>query len=220
MRSEKEIIKIIKLIRKAVKKFENPTVTEIADLTKNPFKVLISCLLSLRTKDQVTAKASKKLFELADNPYDMLKLDKRKIERAIYPVGFYRTKAKRIKEICKKLIEEYHGRVPDNIDELLKFKGIGKKTAAITIVYGHNKSEFIPVDIHVHVIANRLGWVKTKNPDETMYELMKIVPKGYWYDLNDTFVKFGQNVCVTASPFCSKCPISKYCPKTEVKRSR
>ncbi|MEK6861696.1 MAG: endonuclease III [Nanoarchaeota archaeon] len=220
MKSEKEISKVIELVKKAVEKFENPIVTEVADLTRDPFKVLISCILSLRTKDQVTAKASKRLFELADNPYDMVKLDKRRIEKAIYPVGFYKTKAKRIKEICKKLIEEYNGKVPDTIEELLRFKGVGRKTAAITIVYGHKRADYIPVDVHVHIITNRLGWVKTKNPDDTMHELMRIVPKKYWYDLNDTFVKFGQNICVTISPFCSKCPIYEYCDRIGVTRSR
>ena len=220
MKSEKEIIKVIELVRKEAEKFESPIITEVADLSKDPFKVLISCLLSLRTKDQVTAKASKRLFDLADNPYGMVKLDTKKIAEAIYPVGFYKTKARRIKEICKRLIEEYKGRVPDTAEELMKFKGVGLKTAAITMVYGHKKINYIPVDVHVHVIANRLGWVKTKNPDDTMYELMKIIPKRYWYDLNDTFVKFGQNICVTISPFCSKCPVVDYCPRIGVVRSR
>jgi endonuclease-3 len=118
------------------------------------------------------------------------------------------------------LIREYNGKVPCNFDELMKLKGVGRKTAAITMVYGHNKPDFIPVDVHVHVIANRLGWIKTKNADKTMEELMKIVPKKYWYDLNDLFVRLGQNICTTNSPFCSRCPITIYCPKIGVVKSR
>jgi endonuclease-3 len=118
------------------------------------------------------------------------------------------------------LIDEHKARVPDNFEQLLKLKGVGRKTAAITMVYGFRKANLIPVDIHVHVIANRLGWVNTKNPDDTMDELMNKVPKKFWFDINELFVRFGQNICVTVSPFCSKCPISKYCPKNGVKRSR
>jgi len=210
MKSEREISKVIELVKKVAEKFENPIVTEVADLTKDPFKVLISCILSLRTKDQVTAKASKKLFELADNPYDMVKLDKKKIEKAIYPVGFYKTKAKRIKEICRKLIEEYNGKVPDSIEELLKFKGVGRKTANITVVYGYNKLG-MPVDIHCFRIPNRLGWVKTKNPEETEFRLREILPRRYWMIFNDTFVAFGQNICRPVKPHCWECPVTKYC---------
>ncbi len=216
----KDIDITIKLIKKECGKYNNAVITEIGDLTKDPFKVLISCVLSLRTKDAVTAKASKRLFDTADTPQKILKLDTKKIEKLIYPVGFYKTKAGNIKEICKVLIEEYNSKVPNKFDELLKLKGVGKKTAAITMVYGHKSLKFIPVDVHVHVVANRLGWVRTKMPDETMDELMKTIPKKYWYELNDLLVTFGQNVCLTNSPWCSKCPVNKYCPKIGVKRSR
>lgn len=211
---------VIKLIKKDCEKYENPIVTEVSNLTEDPFKVLVSCVLSLRTKDNVTAKASKRLFERVDTPKKILKLSTKEIEKLIYPVGFYKTKAKNLKEICKALIEKHRGEVPNKFDELMKLKGVGKKTAAITMVYGYNSNNFIPVDVHVHVIANRLGWVETKHADETMHELMKVIPKKYWHDLNDLFVKFGQNMCITASPLCSKCVINKYCPKFGVKRSR
>ena len=133
---------------------------------------------------------------------------------------FSMTKARRIKEICNKLINEYNGEVPADFHELLKFKGVGKKTAAITIIYGFRKSDFIAVDTHVNRISNRLGWVKTKTPEQTMDALMKIVPRKYWIDVNDLFVQFGQNTCVPLSPKCSQCQITKYCPRVGVTRSR
>ena len=216
----KHIDKIIKLLKQEVRHFENPVATEIGEKTKNPFLVLISCILSLRTKDTTTGPAAKRLFDLADNPKDMLKLSRKQIEKAIFPVGFYPTKAKYIKETCRILIQAYDGKVPDTMEELMKLPGVGKKCSAITLVYGFNKPDFIPTDVHVHVIANRLGWVKTKHPDKTMIKLMEIIPKKYWYDLNNLLVAHGQNICVTNSPFCSRCAINSYCPKIGVKRSR
>lgn len=216
----KNIDKIIKLLKQEIKQFQNPIATEIGERTKNPFLVLISCILSLRTKDTTTGPASKRLFNLADNPKDMLKLSKKRIEKAIFPVGFYPTKAKWIKKVCNILIENYNGKVPDTMEELIKLPGVGKKCSAITLVYGFNKPDFIPVDVHVHVIANRLGWAKTKHPDKTMVKLMEIIPKKYWYDLNNLLVAHGQNICVTNSPFCSRCAINSYCPRIGVKRSR
>lgn len=215
----KNIDLIIKLLKKQHNLYKKPIVTEISE-EKNPFKVLISCLLSLRTKDEVTEKASTRLFEIADTPQKILKIDTKKIEKLIYPAGFYKTKAKRIKEICKVLINYYGSKVPDSLEELLKLKGVGRKTAAITLVYGFGKVDCIPVDIHVHVLSNRLGWVKTKNADETMQALMNVVPKRYWYDLNDLFVAYGQNICLTRSPLCSGCVIRKYCPQIGVSKHR
>src|SRR3989344_8157091 len=158
----KNIDKIIKLLKQEIKQFENPIATEIGEKTRDPFLVLISCILSLRTKDTTTGPASKRLFDLADNPKGMLKLSKKQIEKAIFPVGFYPTKAKWVKEVCSILIEKYNGKVPDNEEELLKLPGIGKKCGAITLVYGFNKPDYIPVDVHVQVVSTRLGWVKTK----------------------------------------------------------
>ncbi len=216
----KNIEIVLKIIKKECRKYKNPIVTEVADLTNNPFKVLVSCLLSLRTKDAVTAKASKRLFENADTPEKILKLKTKEIEKLIYPVGFYKTKAKNIKNVCRDLTEKYNGNVPCSEEDLLKLKGVGRKTMGITMCYGFNKCLHIPVDSHVHQVTNRLGWVKTKMPEQTEKELYKIIPKKHWHDLNDLFVKFGQNVCVPVSPFCSKCPVNKYCPKIGVKRSR
>lgn len=219
MKSE-EISKIINLIKKQCSGFQNPIVTEISDLTKDPFKVLISCVLSLRTKDNVTAKASKKLFELADSPEKILKLKTKEIEKIIYPVGFYKTKAKNIKLICIDLLKKHNGKVPDNEEDLLKLNNVGRKTMGIVMCYAFKKNTHIPVDSHVHQVSNRLGLVKTKTPEQTEKELYKIIPKKHWREYNDLIVKFGQNICVPVSPFCSKCYIKKYCPKIGIKKSR
>lgn len=216
----KNINKIIKLLKKEVKQFENPIATEIGEKTKNPFLVLISCLLSLRTKDATTAKAAKRLFDLANNPYGMVKLPTKQIEKAIFPVGFYPTKAKWIKQVCKILIEKHDGKVPDKEEELLKLPGIGRKCMSITMCYGFFKSGYLPIDTHCHRIPNRLGWINTKNPEQTEKELKKILPKKYWKDFNDVFVTFGQNICLPTSPLCSRCVINMYCQKIGVIRSR
>jgi endonuclease-3 len=149
-----------------------------------------------------------------------LKLSEKEIESLIYPVGFYKTKAKRLHEISQTLLNDYKGQVPKNINNLLKLKGVGRKTANIVMVYGHKSHGYLPIDTHCHRIPNRLGWIKTKIPEETELALKKILPEQYWNDFNDLFVTFGQKICVPISPFCSKCPIEKYCKKNNVKRSR
>ena len=209
---------IIETLKKEKGKFKKTAISEIQE-TKDPFRVLISCLLSLRTKDNVTLKASKKLFSVAKTPEELLKLSTKKIEELIYPVGFYRVKAKRIKGISKILIEQFGGKVPDSLDELLTLPGVGRKTANIVITQGFNKYG-IAVDTHVHRVSNRLGFVKTKTPEETEIELRRIIPKKYWIEFNDLFVSFGQNICTPISPKCSICPISKYCNKVGVKTHR
>ncbi|MDO8741509.1 MAG: endonuclease III [Candidatus Woesearchaeota archaeon] len=216
----KNIALIMDLLKKESENWKHPFVSEWGRIVRDPFTTLISCLLSLRTKDKTTAEASIRLLKKYNTPEKILKLSNKKIEKLIYPVGFYRTKAKRIKEICRVLIKRYKSKVPDTFDELIKLKGVGPKTASIVVVYGYNKPDHIPVDTHVHQIANRLGWVNTKTPEKTQPALEKIIPKKYWYDLNELFVRFGQNICVPVSPFCSRCPISKYCPRIGVKRSR
>ena len=218
----RHIDEIFKLLKQELATYNQPVVSRSKwdEIEHTPFTTLISCILSLRTKDEVTKKASMQLLKRYNTPKKILKLSEKQIESLIYPVGFYKTKAKRIKEISKTLIEKHSGNVPKDFDKLLELKGVGKKTAAIVMVYGHKIIDFIPVDVHVHVIANRLGWVQSKNPDETMDKLMNAVPKRYWYDLNDLFVTFGQNICLTVSPWCSRCPIEKYCPKIGVTRSR
>ena len=214
--NNKDIEKVIGILRKETRKFTNPIVNEVSD---RPFDVLISCLLSLRTKDATTAGAYNRLFHLADNPKEMLKLDVKKIEKAIYPVGFYRTKAKRIKEISNTLLKDYDSKVPDEMEELLKLKGVGRKTANIVLAFAYHKPA-LPIDTHCHRIPNRLGWIKTKTPEQTETALRKIVPKRLWVDFNNIFVIFGQNICVPVSPFCSRCPISKYCRRVGVGKYR
>ncbi len=216
----KNLDKIISLLKKEIEKFEIPIATKIGDKTRDPFRVLISCILSLRTKDTTTGPACQRLFKVASTPKSMLKLSNKRIEKLIFPVGFYPTKTRYIKKACKKIIKEYSGKVPKTMNDLLKIPGIGRKCAGLTLIYGHNITKSIPVDTHVHKVSNRLGWVKTKTPEKTELELMKIIPKKYWHDLNNLLVAHGQNICVPVSPFCSKCYIKKYCPKIGVKRSR
>lgn len=186
---------------------------------KDPFKVLISCILSLRTKDDVTAKATKRLFERAKTPEEMVKLKKEEIEAAIYPVGFYHRKAEQILEISRVLIEKYDSRVPDEIDELLKFKGVGRKTANIVITMGYKKPG-VAVDTHVHRLSNRLGLVATKTPYQTEFALRETLPQKYWIIFNDLLVMHGQTICTPISPKCSICPITEYCKRVGVTRYR
>ena len=186
---------------------------------KDPFLTLISCLLSLRTKDEVTAKASERLFALAKTPEEMLNLKKEEIEAAIYPVGFYKRKAEQILEICRVLVEKYDSRVPDELEELLKLKGVGRKTANIVITMGYNKPG-IAVDTHVHRISNRLGLVSTKSPNQTEFALRKTLPKRYWIVFNNLLVMHGKTICTPVSPKCSICPITEYCKRVGVTRFR
>ncbi len=213
-----KILKTLRLIEKQVDKFKVPSVTEVSK-KKDPYRVLISCILSLRTKDKTTTEASNRLFKVADNPYGMVKLTPRRLERLIYPAGFYRNKARVILEASRNIIEDFAGRVPDSLEYLLKFKGVGRKTANLVLGLGYSIPA-ICVDTHVHRISNRLGWVKTKMPEATEEALKKLIPKKYWIDLNTFLVAFGQNICVPISPFCSKCYVFKFCKRRGVMRSR
>ena len=215
---EFNIVEGLKKLKKAVRKFRTPSVTVIAK-KNDPFAVLVSCIISLRTRDEVTELASARLFNLAKLPVELLELSNAKIEKAIYPAAFYRNKTKSLKELCQVLVKEYSGKVPDQLEELLKLKGVGRKTANLTLILGHNKPG-ICVDIHVHRISNRWGYVKTKSPDETEMVLREILPKRFWKGYNDLLVSFGQNLCKPVSPFCGSCPIEDQCPKIGVNRSR
>ena len=208
----------LRKLKKEVRKFRTPSVTVIAK-QNDPFAVLVSCIISLRTRDEVTELASARLFTLAKLPAELLKLSNTKIEKAIYPAAFYRNKTKSLKELCQVLVKEYSGQVPNKLEELLKLKGVGRKTANLTMILGHNKPG-ICVDIHVHRISNRWGYVKTKSPDETEMVLREILPKRFWKGYNDLLVSFGQNLCKPVSPFCSSCPVEDQCPKIGVNRSR
>ncbi len=205
----------MRILRREAPKWQTPVVTLIAEASDNPFKVLISCILSLRTQDSTTAQASRRLFALADSPETMVQLSAKKIEQAIFPVGFYRTKAKTILEICRNLNEKYRGRVPDEIEELIKFKGVGRKTANLVVTLGYNKPG-ICVDTHVHRISNRWGYVKTATPEKTETTLRQKLPKQYWIEYNDLLVSFGQHLCRPISPLCSQCPVAKYCSQIGV----
>jgi endonuclease-3 len=216
-----EFDRIFSLLKRELRPYQQPTVSrKKTDIPETPFVTLVSCLLSLRTKDEVTAQASRRLLTRYNTPEKIVSLTTQEIEPLIYPVGFYKTKAKRIKDISQTLIDNYHGTVPDTLDDLLTLKGVGRKTANIVMVYGHKKHGFLPIDTHCHRIPNRLGWIKTKTPEETERALHHILPPKYWDDFNDLFVTFGQNICVPISPFCSRCPIKQYCKKRQVTSSR
>ena len=205
----------MRILRREVPKWETPVVTLMAETYASPFRVLISCILSLRTQDATTAKASHRLFAVADSPQAMVTLSAKKIAKLIYPVGFYKTKARQIREICKTIIDQHGGRVPDEIDELLKFKGVGRKTANLVVTLGYNKPG-ICVDTHVHRISNRWGYIKTATPEKTEIALRAKLPKRYWIEYNNLLVNFGQHLCRPISPLCSECPVKKYCPQLGV----
>ena len=210
-----KILKTIKLIERQIKRFQAPIVTEIS-FKNDPYQVLISCILSLRTKDKTTTEASRRLFKIADNPEDMVKLSAARLQKLIYPVGFYRNKARVILDVSRRIIEDFSGKVPDNLEDLLSLKGVGRKTANLVLGLGF-RIPAICVDTHVHRISNRLGWVKTKNPEETESALQKIIPHHEWIDLNTTLVTFGQNLCFPVSPLCSQCLVKTNCKKIGVK---
>jgi endonuclease-3 len=210
----------LRIVKREIRRWQEPVVGVVArESDRDPFRILISCLLSLRTKDKTTGEASARLFALAHSPETMLKLPLKKIERAIYPVGFYRTKAKSIRRICRRLQKEYGGRVPDSIDELLTLPGVGRKTANLVITVGYGKPG-ICVDVHVHRICNRWGYVRTKTPEETEQALRRKLPKRYWVTFNDLLVPYGQNLCQPISPYCSTCKLTAYCDRVDVTRSR
>ncbi len=211
--------RVLERIREEYVRWKEPVVTAMARRRRDPFRVLISCILSLRTKDEVTKEASKRLFSVADTPEKMLELSEDEIAKLIYPVGFYNTKARNIREICKVLVEKYGGKVPEEMEELLKLKGVGRKTANLVLVEGFGKPG-ICVDTHVHRICNRLGWVKTRTPEETEMALRRILPERYWMDINRWFVAFGKQICRPISPLCSRCPVEELCPKVGVDRHR
>ena len=196
-----------------------PSVSTIARKKRDPFRILISTVLSLRTKDEVTMEASKRLFAVATTPDTLSQTPVRVIEKAIYPVGFYKTKARSIKNIAKRLLKEYDGKVPDTIDELLTFKGVGRKTANLVVTLGYGKNG-ICVDTHVHRVSNRLGLVETKTPEQTEYALMDLLPEKYWIGYNELLVSFGQKVCRPISPHCSTCPLDRFCPQINVEKHR
>lgn len=185
---------------------------ELMERFQNPYLVLIACILSLRTNDKTTYPATLRMLELAKTPEEMSKISPEVLSKAIYPVGFYENKAKQIVELSRQIVEELDGNVPDEIEDLIKFKGVGRKTANLVLAKGFNKPA-ICVDVHVHRIFNRLGYVKTKTPEETEFALREKLPVKYWLDINTLLVTHGQNVCKPQKPNCSQCPISEWCTK-------
>ncbi len=213
------IAAIIARIRKAVAHLPDPSVTLVGKRWKSPYLVLVSCLLSLRTKDSTTLPASERLFVLADAPQGMVKLSLQQIEKAIFPVGFYRTKARRIKEISADIILRFNGCVPDTMEGLRSLKGVGPKTANLVLVEGFGKYG-VCVDTHVHRISNRLGYVTTRTPEETEKVLREKLPRKFWKEYNALLVLWGQNICRPVAPKCSECVVRALCQKVGVGASR
>lgn len=205
-----DIDKIVKLLKDA--KQTQSEFVKLMDSFRNPYLVLIACILSLRTNDKTTYPATLRMLELAKTPKEMKNVSIEDLSKAIYPVGFYENKAKQIIELSKTIDEELNGQVPDEIEDLIKFKGVGRKTANLVLSLGFNKPA-ICVDVHVHRIFNRLGYIKTKTPEETEFALREKLPQKYWIDINTLLVTHGQNVCKPIKPKCSECPIARYCAK-------
>ena len=216
---DEEIHAVVRLLKREVKRWKVPIVTEVARQSRDPFRVLISTVLSTRTKDDTTALASERLFKLAGTPQEMLRLSVEEVADAIYPVGFYKTKARNILAICRDLIDKHHSSVPDNLEDLLALNGVGRKVANLVITLGYRKKG-ICVDTHVHRVCNRLGYVQTRTPEQTEMTLRRKLPRSYWIVFNDLLVTFGQNVCGPLSPRCSSCPVARFCARVGVGRSR
>jgi len=207
---EKDIKEVVKILEDA--KQPQSEFVKLMDTFKNPYLVLIACILSLRTNDRTTYPATLRMLELAKTPQEMMRVNEDDLAKAIYPVGFYKNKAGQIIELSRQIVEKYDGKVPDSIDELCKFRGVGRKTANLVMTLGFGVPA-ICVDVHVHRIFNRLGYLKTKNPEETEFALRKKLPVECWIPINSLLVTHGQNVCKPIKPMCDKCPIFDYCDK-------
>ncbi len=216
MVDDRTIDRAVATLKRVVRRWQVPVVGHYA---ASPFQTLVSCLLSLRTKDETTREASRRLFRLARTPRGLLRVSAREIERAIYPAGFYRTKARTLRALARTLVEEHGGRVPDDLDELLKLRGVGRKTANLVVTLAFRK-DGICVDTHVHRISNRWGYVRTRSPHETEMALRKRLPRRHWRIYNDLLVAFGQNLCHPTSPWCSRCPLDDVCGRVGVTRFR
>ena len=212
--------RVVARLHAAVPTWGATALAAVADATgRDPFRILIGCLLSLRTRDETTAAASARLFALADAPAAMLALSRRTIERTIYPVGFYRTKARVLHAVCRELVERFDSRVPPDLDALLTLPGVGRKTANLVVTFAFQLPG-ICVDTHVHRISNRLGFVRTATPEQTEWALRAKLPRRHWIALNDLLVAFGQNLCHPTSPWCSTCPVAELCLRVGVRHSR
>jgi endonuclease III len=217
--NEPDIHKIVTILKREVRDMEVPIVTEISRRRRDPFEVLVSTVLSLRTKDEVTREAATRLLAIGRTPDEILAIPEEEIARMIFPVGFYKTKARNLRRICQDLLDRFRGKVPDDLDELLTLQGVGRKTANLVVTLGFGMPG-ICVDTHVHRVSNRLGYVSTKTPDRTETALREKLPPEYWIEYNDLLVTWGQNICRPISPFCSRCAIRDYCRRVGVELSR
>ncbi|MCF8104135.1 MAG: endonuclease III [Desulfohalobiaceae bacterium] len=217
--TEFDIHRFISILRQFYPQSKAPVVSLAAEKGRTPFEILAATLLSLRTKDEVTSEAAARLFKKADTPEKIAGLDRKILADLIYPVGFYQTKAGRLKEISRILLKEHQGRVPDTLEELLRLPGVGRKTANLVLIEGFGKPGLC-VDTHVHRISNRIGYVATRTPEETEFALRKKLDRRYWREYNKLLVAFGQTMCKPVSPFCSLCPVSFMCPRIGVSTSR
>ncbi len=208
--NDKDIDIIVKKLKDA--KQQKSDFVGLMDSFNDPYLVLIACILSLRTNDRTTYPATLRMLKLGKTPKDFASCNEEKLAKAIYPVGFYANKSKQIIQLSKEIVEKHNGKVPNTIEELVKFNGVGRKTANLVVARGFNKPA-ICVDVHVHRIFNRMGYVKTKDPEETEFALRAKLPEKYWIDINTLIVTHGQNVCKPQKPKCSECPIEKYCDK-------
>lgn len=214
-----DIDAVYEILSREIKKYKVPVVDLIKIKSQSHFKVLVATILSARTKDETTIKVCERLFSKVKDINDFEKLSENEIEKLIYPVGFYKTKAKYLKKLPKVLKEEFEGKIPGEIDDLLKLPGVGRKTANLVRAVGFRKPA-MAIDVHCHRIFNRLGYIKTKTPFETEMLLRKKLPRRYWKKINYLLVAFGQNICRPISPWCSKCPIIKYCNQVGIGKKR
>ncbi|KPV52277.1 endonuclease III [Kouleothrix aurantiaca] len=214
-----DIDAVMAILREAMPRFEQPLIEAMGEASQTPFRILVATILSLRTKDILTAVVAPRLFAAADTPARMLALSEERIAELIYPVGFYRTKAKSIRAVCALLLERYGGAVPNTLDDLLALPGVGRKTANLVLTAGYGLPG-ICVDTHVHRICNRWGYVHTKDPEHTELALRAKLPPEHWISINGLLVTLGQNICHPTSPRCSECPVADYCARVGVVRSR
>ncbi|MDQ7039218.1 MAG: endonuclease III [Aquificota bacterium] len=210
--TEREIREVFRILAENYRSWNAPVVTLIAQHSRDPFQVLVCALLSTRTRDETTARVCRRFLEKVRGPEDLLRIPVEELERLIYPVGFYRNKARQLKEIAKDLKERFRGKVPDNLEDLLSLKGVGRKVANLVLADGYRKPA-ICVDTHVHRITNRWGLVKTRTPEETERELMKKVPRDLWIPVNRLLVALGQKICTPRNPKCDVCPVERFCGK-------
>jgi endonuclease-3 len=213
------IEEIVDTLQEFLKGARMPSVSEVAQRRRDPFHILVSTMISLRTKDEVTSSASARLLARAPTAKQLARLKQEQIAELIYPAGFYNAKAKNLRSMAEKLVTQYNGRVPESMELLLELPGVGRKTANLVRNLGYDL-EGICVDTHVHRISNRLGWVRTKTPEQTEKALEGLLPQKYWIPINELLVRFGQTLCTPVSPFCSRCPIRQHCPRIGVGRSR